>query len=164
MSDSCTPLLLPPVKLVAPSLSLITSMDEPKPVLQSRKRPLQQHSSYYKMCELLKDLRPHFIDVLKTPDFRNCQAADVIRQGMKLLMELYQEMTEKAVTLEKCSNSDNADAKKAVKPADNDDVMSAPPPETHEQRTLIVGGSAFGWNNIAEKLSTTCEQKKLFGH
>ncbi|KAL1546295.1 hypothetical protein AAHA92_22910 [Salvia divinorum] len=126
-------------------------MDEPKPVPQSRKRPLQQHSSYYKMRELLKDLRPHFIDVLKTPDFRNCLAADEIRQGMKLLMELYQEMTEKAVKLEKCSNSDNANVKKAVKPADNpllDDVMSAPPPETHEQRTLITGGSAFGWNFI----------------
>ncbi|XP_042046452.1 uncharacterized protein LOC121792535 [Salvia splendens] len=127
-------------------------MDEPKPVPQSRKRPLP-HSPYYKMRQLLKDLRPHFIDVLKTPDFRNCQAADEIRQGMKLLMELilYQETTEKAVKLEKCSNSDNVDAKKAVKPVDNpllDDVMSALPPETQEQRTVIIGGSAFGWNFI----------------
>ncbi|XP_047983064.1 uncharacterized protein LOC125223812 [Salvia hispanica] len=129
-------------------------MDEPK--LVSRKRPLP-HSPYHKMRQILQDLRPHFIHVLKTPDFRNCQAADEIRQGMKLLMELYQETTEKAVKLEKCSNSDNADAKKAVKHADNpllDDVMSAPPPETQEQRTVIIGGSAFGWNFI------TCHSRR----
>lgn len=76
---------------------------------------------------------------------------------MKLLMELYQETTEKAVKLEKCSNTDNADAKNAVKPVDNpllDDVMSALPPETQEQKTVIIGGSAFGWNFI------TCHSRR----
>ncbi|XP_057780503.1 uncharacterized protein LOC130999060 [Salvia miltiorrhiza] len=135
-------------------------MEELKPVPQSRKRPLQheiQDSPYYKMRGLLKDLRPHFIEVLRTPDFRNCKAADDIRQGMKLLMELYQEMTENSVKLEKCSNGDIANAKKAeehqqdVKPTDNpllDDVMSVPPPDIQKQGTYIVGGSAFGWNFI----------------
>lgn len=42
------------------------SMEEAKPVPQSRKRHLQheiQDSPYYKMRGLLKDLRPHFIEV-----------------------------------------------------------------------------------------------------
>lgn len=41
-------------------------MEETKPLAQSRKRPLQheiQDSPHYKMRGLLKDLRPHFIEV-----------------------------------------------------------------------------------------------------
>lgn len=71
------------------------------------------------------------------------------------MMELYEEMSEKCVKLEKCSNGDIANAKKEhqqdVKPADNpllDDVMDVPPPESQEQGTYIIGGSAFGWNFI----------------
>ncbi|KAL1549865.1 hypothetical protein AAHA92_17899 [Salvia divinorum] len=132
-------------------------MEESKPVPQTRKRHLLheiQDSPCYKMRGLLKDLRPHFIEVLKTPDFRNCKAADDIRQGMKLLMELYQEMTENSVKLKKCSNGDVGDAKKAEEhqqDADNpllDDVMSVPLPDSQVQGTYIVGGSAFGWNFI----------------
>lgn len=74
------------------------------------------------------------------------------------MMELYRELTENPIKLEKCSNGDIGDAKKQeeeheqdVKPADNpllDDVMSIPPPENTEQGTYIIGGSAFGWNFI----------------
>lgn len=83
---------------------------------------------------------------------------------MKLLMELYNEMTEKSFKLEKCSNGDISDAKKEVvdeqdvKPADNpllDDVMSVPPPDSQVQGTYIVGGSAFGWNFITYHGSTS---------
>ncbi|KAH6779872.1 hypothetical protein C2S52_011109 [Perilla frutescens var. hirtella] len=140
-------------------------MEEPKPLHQSRKRPLQheiQDSPYYKMRALLKDLRPHFIEVLKTPDFQNSKAADDIRQGMKLLMDLYKEMTEKPMKLEKCSNGDIANAKKPeehqqdVKREDDpllDDVMSVPPPDSQVQGTFIIGGSAFGWNFITYRSS-----------
>ncbi|KAH6780584.1 hypothetical protein C2S52_011821 [Perilla frutescens var. hirtella] len=95
--------------------------------------------------------------VLKTPDFQSSKAADDIRQGMKLLMELYQEMTEKPMKLEKCSNGDIANAKKPeehqqdVKREDDpllDDVMAVPPADSQVQGTYIVGGSAFGWNFI----------------
>ncbi|KAL3829653.1 hypothetical protein ACJIZ3_018455 [Penstemon smallii] len=128
-------------------------MEDSKAFTESRKRPLElniQDSPYYKMRALLKDLRPHIIEVLKTPDFRNCKAADDIREGMKVLMELYKEMTE-ATRLEKCNNNipgysytDNHE--QDMNPAESSlqDVVFA-----HcAQGTYIVGGSAFGWNFI----------------
>ncbi|XP_021904454.1 uncharacterized protein LOC110819524 [Carica papaya] len=62
-----------------------------------KKRPLDinagiQNSPYFKMRLILKDLRPHFIEVLRTPDFLNCKAAQEICEKMKVMMELYQQM------------------------------------------------------------------------
>ncbi|KAI3449186.1 hypothetical protein Pfo_005851 [Paulownia fortunei] len=143
-------------------------MEEPKVLPQSRKRPLEldaadiQNSPYYKMRALLKDLRPHFIEVLKTPDFRNCKAAGDIREGMKLFMDLYKDMIAESFKLEKCSNQpdysspDILDGPKPmehqqdVKPAENSpqDGASTEPSDHQVEGTYIVGGSAFGWNFI----------------
>ncbi|KAI3444556.1 hypothetical protein Pfo_001221 [Paulownia fortunei] len=137
-------------------------MKEPKAFPQSRKRPLEhatahiQNSPHYKMRAVIRDLRPHFIEVLKTPDFRNCKAADDIREGMKLLMDLYRDMTEQSIKMEKCSNGDIYDGQKPVehqqdvKPAENppQDGVPTKPSDNQVQGTYIVGGSAFGWNFI----------------
>lgn len=78
---------------------------------QSKKRRLDnvniQNSQYFKMRAVLNDLRPHFIEVLKTPDFRNCTAAEEIRQQLKVLMELYRQMTADTVNLVKCKSLDD---------------------------------------------------------
>ncbi|RVW30623.1 hypothetical protein CK203_097633 [Vitis vinifera] len=44
-----------------------------------------QNSKYFKTRAVVKDLRPHFIEVLRSPDFRNCKAANEIRELFILL-------------------------------------------------------------------------------
>ncbi|KAK2983517.1 hypothetical protein RJ640_023051 [Escallonia rubra] len=41
------------------------------------------HSPYFKIRALVQQLRPHVIEVLRTPDFRNCEAANEIRRRVK---------------------------------------------------------------------------------
>ncbi|KAK9273020.1 hypothetical protein L1049_017827 [Liquidambar formosana] len=77
---------------------------------RNKKRPLEcnnvhmQDSRYFKMRAVLKDLRPHFIEVLRTPDFQNCKAAHEIREQMKLLMDLYKQITVETVSIGKLKN------------------------------------------------------------
>lgn len=159
-------------------------MQESKaPLPNSRKRPLAdgtasiQDSLRYKIRAVVRDLRPHFIEVLKTPEFRNCKAATDIREGMKLLIDLYKELAEQTARLESCSNGDikpavqqldmkppqahQMDVKHAehqvdVKPAENapghlpsqNGVPSNASNNNAQVTTYIVGGSAFGWNFI----------------
>ncbi|XP_073146856.1 uncharacterized protein [Henckelia pumila] len=140
-------------------------MEEPKPFQQGRKRSLEQFqdSPYYKLRVALKDLRPHFIQVLKTPDFHNCDAADKIRDGMRVMMDLYQEITSESSPLEKCttvpkdSSGDTRDGPKPMelqenaKSAENipfDEVGPTIISDHGPQGTYIVGGSAFGWNFV----------------
>ncbi|GMY07168.1 T1N6.14 protein [Fagus crenata] len=42
--------------------------------------PTNPNSSYFKIRALTRQLRPHFIEVLRTPDFQNCKAADEVRK------------------------------------------------------------------------------------
>ncbi|KAG8363323.1 hypothetical protein BUALT_Bualt19G0010400 [Buddleja alternifolia] len=135
-------------------------MEDPKVVPQSRKRPLEQNtadiqnSPYYKMRAVLRDLKPHFIEVLKTPDFRNCKAADDIRQGMKLLMDHYKEMMAEPIKLEKCSNNaplySSNNVLNGQKPTESYPQGGAPTELLHHgvHGTYIIGGSAVGWNFI----------------
>ncbi|KAK9994505.1 hypothetical protein SO802_024208 [Lithocarpus litseifolius] len=51
------------------------------------------NSSYFKIRALTHQLRPHFIEVLRTTDFRNCKAADEVQKRMRLLLDLYKQMT-----------------------------------------------------------------------
>ncbi|KZV37106.1 hypothetical protein F511_12741 [Dorcoceras hygrometricum] len=141
------------------------SMEEPKPFQQGRKRTFEQfqESPYYKMRVALRDLRPHFIQVLKTPDFQNCDAADKIREGMKVMMDLYQEIAAESSPLEKCStmpkdsSGDTRNGPKPMelqenaKPAENIPLDAGSPTmlaDCQAQGTYIVGGSAFGWNFV----------------
>ncbi|KAL0379530.1 UNVERIFIED_CONTAM: hypothetical protein Sangu_0017300 [Sesamum angustifolium] len=154
-------------------------MEEPKPFPGSRKRPLEhvaahtRNSPQYKMRAVLRDLRPHFVEVLKTPDFQNCKAATEIREGMKLLVDLYKDMTEQSTKLEKCSKSDidngqkplehQEDVKPAVKHSQNGE--STKPSDTQVEGTYIVGvlllvGTSS--HSAVPKLSITGEQKRIF--
>ncbi|XP_073040874.1 uncharacterized protein [Primulina eburnea] len=138
-------------------------MEEPKLFQLGRKRTLEQfqESPYYKLRVVLKDLRPHFIQVLKTPDFHNCDAADKIREGMKVIMDLYQEITAETSPLEKCStvpndsSGDTRDGPKPMEPQENAKSAEHIPldgrgptiiSDHQAEGTYIVGGSAFGWN------------------
>ncbi|KAI6707630.1 hypothetical protein NL676_010592 [Syzygium grande] len=122
-----------------------------QPQRSKRKRPLEPSvwipaSPYYKMRSVLGDLRPSFIEVLTTPDFRNCRAAQEIREKLKLFMELYRQMTASAETI--CSTkSNNVKDGKRVK-GENQDTEKWQPEVLETWGSYIVGGSAFGWNFI----------------
>ncbi|ONI25314.1 hypothetical protein PRUPE_2G295600 [Prunus persica] len=136
---------------------------------------LQQHSSMFKIRALVQQLRPNFIEVLQTPDFRNSEAADEIRQQMKLLMDLYKQMAKDAgdthrkfvsETQHSTHDSDpakeNQDGKQqkhlqprcSVEKPVQARTRSIPlssykkPVASQLQGSYIVGGSAFGWNFI----------------
>ncbi|XVF73212.1 hypothetical protein PTKIN_Ptkin12aG0183200 [Pterospermum kingtungense] len=139
----------------------------------SKKRPLEnsndqfQNSKYFKMRLVLKDLRPHFIEVLRTPDFRNCKAANEIKENMKLLVESYKQMAAETVSIDKCNNAPRSQpfpgeagmkqkpqVVKAAVSSDNKTFHSSSVSEKQKSEngeapgTYIVGGSAFGWNFI----------------
>lgn len=101
--------------------------------------------------------------MLKTPDFHNCDAADKIREGMKVMMDLYQEITAESSPLEKCSTVPNdlsGDTRDGPKPMElQENVKSAENisldgggqtiiSDQDAQGTYVVGGSAFGWNFV----------------
>ncbi|KAJ8540043.1 hypothetical protein K7X08_026432 [Anisodus acutangulus] len=145
---------------------------QPTQPAMNRKRPLDisklQNSPYYKMRLIVKDLRPHVIEVLRTPDFRNCKAATEIRQQLNLLMDLYKEVMEETVNPEAAKDAP-VNIKDGEKPSEQQKDMKPPPengasakPEgdsSQKQKagdddgvqvtgTYVVGGSAFGWNFI----------------
>ncbi|WCJ22807.1 hypothetical protein M5689_004874 [Euphorbia peplus] len=105
---------------------------------------LIQDSAYFKIRAMLKDMRPRFLEVVRAEDFRDCKAADELRERLKLLMELYKQMTAEGVTLTKCRNgSENGAAQKPEQlPADNGEAIDI------EEQSCYTGGSAFGWNFI----------------
>ncbi|XVE73872.1 hypothetical protein DITRI_Ditri11bG0153400 [Diplodiscus trichospermus] len=129
----------------------------PPEQLASKKRPLENsnvNSNYFKMRLILKDLRPCFIEVLRTPDFRNCKAANEIKEKMKLLLELYKQMTAESEMKQKPAEQPQ------VKPAlstENKTFQSSNVSQKQQSEdgeapgTYIVGGSAFGWNFITFK-------------
>ncbi|KAK9143731.1 hypothetical protein Syun_013131 [Stephania yunnanensis] len=48
---------------------------------ETKKRKLESvDHGCFEICNLIKDFRPHFIEVLRAPDFRNSKAAHEIRQ------------------------------------------------------------------------------------
>ncbi|EEF50515.1 neural Wiskott-Aldrich syndrome protein [Ricinus communis] len=143
------------------------------PPFKSKKRPLDsnvqlQDCTYFKIRAVLKDIRPHLLEVLRTVDFRNCKGADELRQRLKLLMELYKELTAEAFITKKPKNepggqhlsSENGAAEKPqkqlqdVKPTEQlqSDHVFAKPSEKEaihlEEQSCYIGGSAFGWNFI----------------
>ncbi|XP_051120997.1 uncharacterized protein LOC127244497 [Andrographis paniculata] len=144
-------------------------MQEPRGLTNSRKRPLEdattdvQYSLRYKIRAFVRDLRPQFIEVLKTPDFQNCKAADEIRAGMKQLIDLYRQLVDEAVKQNNSSNGEikprehhrnvkpvehQQDVKPAANPLENGVQAKPSDPYPHPQGTYVVGGSAFGWNFI----------------
>ncbi|KAE8699734.1 hypothetical protein F3Y22_tig00110570pilonHSYRG00117 [Hibiscus syriacus] len=142
----------------------------------SKKRPLEngndqvQNSPYFKMRLVLKDLRPHFVEVLRAPDFRNCEAAGEIKQKTKHLVELYKQMIASMETSNNESGGQTLQGETGMKqkPHEQQQVVRPAPAVSSKNKTFqssgvtgklqsedgeapgtyIVGGSAFGWNFI----------------
>ncbi|KAK3220707.1 hypothetical protein Dsin_014677 [Dipteronia sinensis] len=148
----------------------------PVPKPQPNKRKLADahfhNSAYFKIRALTRQLRPHFIQVLQTPDFRNCRAAHEICTQMKVMVDLYKQMIaetdqhETFVSAHRPLTGDNL-LGKHLSGGDRDRKMSGPPQpkptleesleekrqtphfSSEEKReSYIVGGSVSDWNFI----------------
>ncbi|KAJ6338149.1 hypothetical protein OIU76_007765 [Salix suchowensis] len=136
---------------------------------ESKKRSLDnygpiQECSYFKMRAAVKNVRPHFLEMLRTVDFRSCKGAEELQEKLKLLMELYKQMTaEKLSTTTSMTAPNSGENGVGLKPQEqlHDTAEQsrageffAKPSEKQQgehsqnQGTHIVGGSAFGWNFI----------------
>ncbi|KAJ4950815.1 hypothetical protein NE237_027647 [Protea cynaroides] len=147
--------------------------------IQNKKRKLGDvdlhNSTYFKIRAVVKDLRPFFIEVLQTPDFQMCKAATEIRKRMKVMMDLYKQMTMQTVSIAKCKNTFDSqpsldETKDKQKPVEKRQVEKRAehhkadkllekssggkhPPGGNSQKvedpkvgTYVVGGSPCGWN------------------
>ncbi|XLS64497.1 hypothetical protein HN51_024471 [Arachis hypogaea] len=123
----------------------------------TKKRPLESDSfsNYYKIRALIPDLRPHFIQVLRTPDYKSSKESREIREQLKIVVKLYDDMKAEAVSLAKYKqDGQNLDHK--TQQEQQPQHMKSPEQIQVEimalaeegQGTYVVGGSAFGWNFI----------------
>ncbi|XP_026379769.1 uncharacterized protein LOC113274597 [Papaver somniferum] len=62
------------------------------------------NSKCFKIRAIVKDLRPNFIEVLRTPDFRNSKAAEEIKTKMNLLIVLYKQLVSETVSTTTCNS------------------------------------------------------------
>ncbi|XP_062090318.1 uncharacterized protein LOC133796703 [Humulus lupulus] len=150
-----------------PQLSPPTPPSQPLPPqplsFNSKKRPLPTHSPSHnskrlKLRLLLKGLRPHFIEVLRTPDFRKCRAANEIQEQLKHVVELCKQAISEAnsswkknVNERRPSSGENKDGQNQQEKPQNvsSDQQEKAQPEFGEIKgTYVVGGSAFGWNFV----------------
>ncbi|KAJ6404555.1 hypothetical protein OIU84_012679 [Salix udensis] len=136
---------------------------------ESKKRSLDnygpiQECSYFKMRAVVKDISPHFLEMLRTVDFRSCKGAEELQEKLKLLMELYKQMTaEKLSTNTPMTAPNSGENGVGLKPQEQlhdtaeqsraGEVFAKPSEKqqgehSQNQGTHIVGGSAFGWNFI----------------
>ncbi|KAK0595577.1 hypothetical protein LWI29_008028 [Acer saccharum] len=148
----------------------------PVPKPQPNKRKLADahchNSAYFKIRALTRQLRPHFIQVLQTSDFRNCKAAHEIRTQMKLMVDLYNQMIDETdqhetlVSAQRPLTGDNLlgkhlsgghqERKKSGTPQPKptleeslEEKRQTPHFSSEEKRkSYIVGGSVSGWNFI----------------
>ncbi|KAI4372350.1 hypothetical protein MLD38_010592 [Melastoma candidum] len=130
----------------------------PPPQSDTRKRAFESISgsnlhftNYVKMRALVHDLRPRFVEVLGSPDFRNCKASGEIREEVKALMDLFKQIIGGQVSADGIPEeqpftaTENGDGQKAH-------LEHRSPKPAEQQRTeeekFVVGGSAFGWNFV----------------
>ncbi|KAK4770327.1 hypothetical protein SAY87_030859 [Trapa incisa] len=144
---------------------------QPQSSPHARKRALESNpsirqSKYLKIRSTLKELRPHFVEVLKTPSFRECKAADEIRENMKILMDLYKQLVTETTFIGKCTNIPEGLAKTAeargsqqARDCKSTDQTSVKLSENKQHTEgvgngqSLVGGSAFGWNFVTFPVS-----------
>lgn len=131
-----------------------------------------RNSSYFKILHLVQQLRPHFIEVLQTPDFHHCKPSYEIRKRMKLVMDLYKHTQVEGNPIgnyESKSASQILPGEKKLEKERLDGLLQSNsvlkklpekelPPEPlrsgenfnkgRPKGSYIVGGSVSGWNFI----------------
>ncbi|KAF5181258.1 T1N6.14 protein, partial [Thalictrum thalictroides] len=114
------------------------------------------NANYFKLRALVRDLRPHFIEVLRTPDFRTSKAAHEIRKKMKRVMDVCKKMTIETASIEmskKPYESETVSVEDQEVTENSAELpLSGNDSEKLEdgqiQGSYVVGGSNLGWNFI----------------
>ncbi|XP_020977411.1 uncharacterized protein LOC107634996 isoform X2 [Arachis ipaensis] len=118
----------------------------------TKKRPLESdsYSNYYKIRALIRDLRPHFIQVIRTPDYKNSKESREIREQLKIVVKLYDDMKVEAVSLAKYKQDGQTQQEQQPQHMKSPEQIQVEITALAEegQGTYVVGGSAFGWNFI----------------
>ncbi|KAL1360418.1 hypothetical protein HN51_005803 [Arachis hypogaea] len=130
----------------------------------TKKRPLESdsYSNYYKIRALIRDLRPHFIQVIRTPDYKNSKESREIREQLKIVVKLYDDMKAEAVLLAKYKQDGQTQQEQQPQHMKSPEQIQVEKSFTSRasseikvtalaeegQGTYVVGGSAFGWNFI----------------
>ncbi|GMH22474.1 hypothetical protein Nepgr_024317 [Nepenthes gracilis] len=156
-----------------PTPTTITAQNlppHPPPRDNPKKRPLDtvhfHESPYFKMRGVLKDLRPLFLEVIQSPDFRDSKAAIGIQEKMKLMLDLCRQMAVDTMPDVKCNNgpgsgalsAENHDMKKPIERQQQD----TKPGEHQEARTFVKPAEArqFPSGDNPEKLLPENFQKQ----
>ncbi|XP_057435624.1 uncharacterized protein LOC130728249 [Lotus japonicus] len=160
MEESKAPEAAPPLSNPPPTTQTQTQI----PSSTTRKRPLDSdvHSNYFKLRAVVRDLRPHFIQVLQTPDFKNCKASEEIRERLKIVIKLCDNMKtldQKTLQEQQPQHVKSPEQLQVEKSFARQSEIKLTPPVPGSQKlqpdqdsqihgTYVVGGSAFGWNFI----------------
>ncbi|KAG9445454.1 hypothetical protein H6P81_016794 [Aristolochia fimbriata] len=124
--------------------------------------------TFFKIRKIVKDLRPHFVEVMCSPNFQESKAADEIRKQMQNMMELTKQLqlelkemenSKKPTQDQQCtageSNPELVEKKqedKQVHPSSPDKSTEKPNKEPKDQapgaaqKTHVIGSSSLGWN------------------
>ncbi|KAH7854101.1 hypothetical protein Vadar_010132 [Vaccinium darrowii] len=156
-------------------MSPLNTVQNPIPPHNNTKKRKQcdvdiRNSAYFKILHLVQQLRPHFIEVLHTPDFRHCKPSYETRKRMKLVMDLYKHMQVEGNPIgnyESKSASQILQGEKKLEKEYLDGLLQSNsvlkklpekelPPEPSGENfnkcrpkgSYIVGGSVSGWNFI----------------
>ncbi|GAU28675.1 hypothetical protein TSUD_159570 [Trifolium subterraneum] len=83
--------------------------------------------------------------VLQTPDYKNCKASHEIRDQLKIVLKVYDDMKADVVSLkqqpQRFKSPEQTQVEKAfARPSVGEDSQTS--------GTYVIGGSAFGWNFI----------------
>ncbi|KAK9910453.1 hypothetical protein M0R45_034414 [Rubus argutus] len=134
---------------------------------KTKKRPLDcdahiSNSTSFKIRAVLREIRPHVLEVLRTPDFQKCKAANEIQEQVKLLMDLYKQMTAETLSAPRCNDVPEGQLLSGANLQDTRvsatlSELKFPSGISGEKQqaedgqikgAYVVGGSAFGWNFI----------------
>ncbi|KAG0448886.1 hypothetical protein HPP92_021735 [Vanilla planifolia] len=125
------------------------------------------NSKYFKIRSIVKDLRPFFVEVSQTPDFRKSGAAQEIQRGMKNMIELIKELRSESAsvtnhketsvehtsseTIKEEHGDKQEEREKQAQNSQSGMKNEVPkqmisPGEQELQDPFLVGGSPVGWN------------------
>ncbi|KAL0913722.1 hypothetical protein M5K25_017203 [Dendrobium thyrsiflorum] len=116
------------------------------------------NSEYVKVRALVKELRPFFMEVLHTPDFRESKAAYEIKKRMKTMIELTKQLTETASTL-KPSKIHEQPLHGAIKEENAENKVEVNKQITQPQQSEILAASANSRIVTKQKLESKVLEK-----
>lgn len=113
-------------------------------------------SKYFKICSIVKELRPFFVEVSRTPNFRDGKVAHEIQIRMKTLVELTKQLRSETSAITKCSEIPAKEPLSAVVKEENIEKQQkeenkAPQPQPGENPAVSVNAMENGIRGSLEE-------------